>query len=150
MITVDRAHAYRKLVAATERPGQKVIIAASVRIGCGKFGVAERARQRHDGAQAPGNDQPADVAGDARHHRRRLEDAGAYDDADDDRDRVRGTQQRPRCRRHGGGWGIHGLAPPAQRLLPVIGVFRKSDSVPVMLDPTTVIRMVCSLFSLSM
>ena len=122
---------------ATERPGQKMIVAARMRIRRGKFGVTERARQRHDGAQTPGHDQPADVAGDARHHRRRLEDAGADDDADDDRDRIGGTQQRPRCRRHDGGWGIHGLAPPAQRLLPVSGVFRMSDSVPVMPDPAT-------------
>ena len=83
---------------AAERAGQKMVVAACVRIGRGKLGVAERARERHDGAQHPRHDQPADVAGDARHHRRRLEDAGADDDADDDRDRVGGTQQRPRCR----------------------------------------------------
>ena len=109
---------------ATERPRQKIVVAARVRIGGGEFGVAERARQRHDGAQDPRHDEPADVAGDARHHRRRLVDAGADDDADDDRDRVGGTQQRPRCRRRDGVWGTHGLAPPAQRLLPVSAVFR--------------------------
>ena len=79
---------------ATERAGQEMVVAARMRIRGGEFGVAERAGERHDGAQNPGHEEPADIAGDARHHRRRLEDAGADDDADDDPDRIGGTQQR--------------------------------------------------------
>ena len=88
---------------AAVRAGDEVIVAARMRIGRCEFGVAQRADQRDDPARHPQREHPADVAGDAGHHRRRAEYAGADDDADDDRDGVAPAQQRQRAGARRGG-----------------------------------------------
>ena len=88
---------------------QEVVVAARMRIGGGELGIAQRADQRHQAAERPRGEHPQRAAGHAGDHGRRLEDAGADDDADDDGDglaqaqhRARfGSQRNDRRRRHG-------------------------------------------------
>ena len=75
-----------------------MVIAAGMGKGRGEFGVTKRADQRNDPAQQPGGEHGPCAARIGRHQRRRLEDAGAYDEADDQGDCMPKLEHRRRLR----------------------------------------------------
>ena len=60
----------------------------------GEFGVAQRTDQGNDAAEDPGGKHCPHAAGAGSDHGRRLEYAGADDDANDQRDRVSQLEHR--------------------------------------------------------
>jgi hypothetical protein len=102
-----------------------MVVAAGMGEGRAQLGVAQRADQRHQAAQRPGQEHPARAAGHARYQGRRLEDAGTDHHADDQRDRFAQTEQRAGsigmvgCCGHGGGKVAHlPVRPPRPSRVP--------------------------------
>src|SRR5690606_27350798 len=77
---------------------EEVVIAAGMGIRSAQLGITECADQRDQAAQQPGGKHPSRTLRHAGHHGRCLEDTGANDDADNQRD---GVAQMQYCLRAG-------------------------------------------------
>ena len=72
---------------------QKMIVAARMRVGAAKLGVAKRAHHGNQCAQQPHTQGPTDIATQGGDQRRGLEDTGANDHAQDQGDRAQRVEQ---------------------------------------------------------